>query len=107
MKNLFDKICESNLLYKQSARKFKEIDVNSSGKIEQGKELLDLAEWILKDSSLKPNYQPTMAEKKQMCVNILQRFEKGENDGLNLMEMAVLQSESMVLHNNFLSSISL
>ena len=80
----------------QSAHKFKEIDLNSSGKIEQGKELLDLAEWILKDSSLKTNYQPSMAEKKQMCVNILLRFEKGENEALDLMEMALLHCEAMV-----------
>lgn len=96
LSRLFEEICVINRICKNSIAKLRVFDKNQNGKIDVGEELLDLATWILQDSNVKHDYQPSAPEKEKFVQNILGRFSKSEDGSLSLMDMALLHDELLV-----------
>jgi hypothetical protein len=80
---------------KNASKKFRELDVDGSGTLE-GIELLNLAEWMMKESSTVRDYAPSHNDVVKMKNRLMQKFNKGPNGEMNMREMAILHEELLV-----------
>jgi Ca2+-binding EF-hand superfamily protein len=88
LQGLFDGMAISLRLIRKAEAKFRELDVNNSGFLEEG-ELLALSEWVVHACSSKYG-QISDTEKHEMLMKLMKSYDRDSDGRLNLMEVSVL-----------------